>query len=59
MMGKSRIKERKQPIEVANPCIFVFSRHAKYVLGGDSPFDGGMVLTSQQVALSQPEGKGH
>ena len=45
MMGKSRIKEMMSPIEVANLFIFGFSRHAKYLIGGDLLFDGGMVLT--------------
>jgi 3-hydroxybutyrate dehydrogenase len=45
MMGKSRIKEMMSPIEVANLFIFGFSRFAKYLIGGDLLFDGGMVLT--------------
>jgi 3-hydroxybutyrate dehydrogenase len=45
MMGSSRIKEMMSPIEVANLFIFGFSRFAKYLIGGDLLFDGGMVLT--------------
>jgi 3-hydroxybutyrate dehydrogenase len=45
MMGNSRIKEMMSPIEVANLFIFGFSRFAKYLIGGDLLFDGGMVLT--------------
>ena len=45
MMGHSRIKEMMSPIEVANLFIFGFSRFAKYLVGGDLLFDGGMVLT--------------
>jgi 3-hydroxybutyrate dehydrogenase len=45
MMGTSRIKEMMSPIEVGNLFIFGFSRHAKYLIGGDLLFDGGMVLT--------------
>lgn len=45
MMGKSRIKEMMAPIEVANLFIFGFSHYAKYLVGGDLLFDGGMVLT--------------
>jgi len=45
MMGTSRIKEMMSPIEVANLFIFGFSKHAKYLIGGDLLFDGGMVLT--------------
>jgi 3-hydroxybutyrate dehydrogenase len=45
MMGKSRIKEMMAPIEVGNLFIFGFSRFAKYLIGGDLLFDGGMVLT--------------
>ena len=45
MMGFSRIKEMMAPIEVANLFIFGFSRFAKYLIGGDLLFDGGMVLT--------------
>ncbi len=45
MLGKSRIKEMMSPIEVANLFLFGFSRYAKYLIGGDLLFDGGMVLT--------------
>lgn len=45
MMGASRIKEMMSPIEVANLFVFGFSRFAKYLIGGDLLFDGGMVLT--------------
>ncbi|MBW2147791.1 MAG: SDR family oxidoreductase [Deltaproteobacteria bacterium] len=45
MMGKSRIKEMMSPIEAANLFIFGFSRHSKYLIGGDLLFDGGLVLT--------------
>ena len=45
MMGTSRIKEMMSPIEVGNLFIFGFSCHAKYLIGGDLLFDGGMVLT--------------
>jgi 3-hydroxybutyrate dehydrogenase len=45
MMGDSRIKEMMAPIEVANLFVFGFSRFAKYLVGGDLLFDGGMVLT--------------
>jgi 3-hydroxybutyrate dehydrogenase len=45
MMGPSRIKEMMSPIEVANLFVFGFSRFARYLIGGDLLFDGGMVLT--------------
>jgi len=45
MMGKSRQKEMMSPAEVANLFVFGFSRHSKYLIGGDLLFDGGMVLT--------------
>jgi 3-hydroxybutyrate dehydrogenase len=45
MMGSSRIKEMMSPIEVGNLFIFGFSRFARYLIGGDLLFDGGMVLT--------------
>jgi 3-hydroxybutyrate dehydrogenase len=45
MMGKSRVKEMMSPIEVANLFIHGFSRFARYLVGGDLLFDGGMVLT--------------
>ena len=45
MMGKSRIKEMMTPMEVANLFLFGFSRHGKYLIGGDLLFDGGVVLT--------------
>jgi len=45
MMGKSRIKEMMSPVEVGNLFIHGFSKYAKYLIGGDLLFDGGMVLT--------------
>ncbi len=45
MLGKSRVKEMMSPIEVGNLFVFGFSRFAKYLVGGDLLFDGGMVLT--------------
>ncbi|HCY87966.1 MAG TPA: D-beta-hydroxybutyrate dehydrogenase [Desulfobacteraceae bacterium] len=45
MMGKSRVKEMMSPVEVANLFVHGFSRFAKYLVGGDLLFDGGMVLT--------------
>ena len=45
MMGASRIKEMMSPIEVANLFLFGFSRFARYLVGGDLLFDGGVVLT--------------
>ncbi len=45
MMGKSRVKEMMNPIEVANLFMFGFSKYASYLVGGDLLFDGGMVLT--------------
>ena len=45
MMGNSRVKEMMSPAEVANLFIFGISKHAKYLVGGDLLFDGGMVLT--------------
>jgi 3-hydroxybutyrate dehydrogenase len=48
MMGSSRIKEMRSPIEVANLFIFGFSHHARYLIAGDLLFDGGMVKTYAQ-----------
>jgi 3-hydroxybutyrate dehydrogenase len=45
MMGKSRVKEMMSPIDVGNLFVFGFSRFAKYLVGGDMLFDGGVVLT--------------
>jgi 3-hydroxybutyrate dehydrogenase len=45
MMGSSRVKDMMSPVEVANLFIFGFSRFAKYLVGGDLLFDGGIVLT--------------
>lgn len=45
MLGNSRVKEMMAPVEVANLFLFGFSRFAKYLVGGDLLFDGGMVLT--------------
>ena len=54
MMGHSRIKEMMSPIEVANLFIFGFSRFAKYLVGGDLLFDGGMVLTYADKKIEKP-----
>jgi 3-hydroxybutyrate dehydrogenase len=51
MLGNSRIKEMMTPIEVGNLFLFGFSRHAKYLIGGDLLFDGGMVLTYAEKKL--------
>ncbi len=48
MMGSSRVKEMMAPIDVANLFIMGFSRFARYLVGGDLLFDGGMVLTYAQ-----------
>ena len=45
MMGFSRVKEMMSPIEVANLFVFGFSKHARYLVGGDLLFDGGMLKT--------------
>jgi 3-hydroxybutyrate dehydrogenase len=45
MLGNSRVKEMMTPVEVGNLFLFGFSRFAKYLVGGDLLFDGGMVLT--------------
>ena len=45
MMGFSRVKEMMSPMEVANLFVFGFSKHAKYLVGGDLLFDGGMLKT--------------
>ena len=45
MMGKSRIKEMMNPIEVGNLFMMGFSKYSTYLNGGDLLFDGGMVLT--------------
>jgi 3-hydroxybutyrate dehydrogenase len=54
MMGHSRIKEMMSPVEVANLFIFGFSRFAKYLVGGDLLFDGGMVLTYADKRTEKP-----
>ena len=54
MLGNSRIKEMMTPVEVANLFLFGFSRHAKYLIGGDLLFDGGMVLTYAEKKLETP-----
>jgi len=45
MLGSSRVKEMMSPIEVGNLFVFGFSRFAKYLVGGDLLFDGGMLKT--------------
>jgi len=51
MLGNSRVKEMMTPVEVANLFLFGFSRFAKYLVGGDLLFDGGMVLTYAEKRL--------
>lgn len=45
MLGRSRVKTMMHPVEVGNLFLFGFSRFARYLVGGDLLFDGGMVLT--------------
>ncbi len=45
MLGRSRVKDMMNPIEAGNLFVFGFSKHGKYLVGGDLLFDGGMVLT--------------
>lgn len=45
MCGFTRIKEMMNPIEVGNLFLFGISRFARFLVGGDLLFDGGMVLT--------------
>lgn len=45
MLGRSRTKEMMAPVDVANLFMFGFSQYAKYLIGGDLLFDGGVVLT--------------
>ena len=45
MLGKSRVKEMMDPVEVANQFIYGFSHYARYLIGGDLLLDGGVVLT--------------
>jgi len=45
MLGFSRVKEMMSPVEVANLFVFGFSKHSKYLVGGDLLFDGGMLKT--------------
>jgi len=51
MLGHSRIKEMMSPIDVGNLFIFGFSRFAKYLIGGDLLFDGGVVKTYAQKKM--------
>jgi len=45
MLGKSRIKDMMSPVEVANLFMFSFSSHARFLIGSDLLFDGGVVST--------------
>ena len=54
MMGSSRVKEMMSPIEVGNLFILGFSRFARYLVGGDLLFDGGMVKTYAQKKVNEP-----
>ena len=45
LLGQARLKERMEPVEVANVVTLGFSQHAKHLDGGDLRFDGGFTLT--------------
>jgi len=45
ILGKQRIKEMMNPVEVANLFLFGFSRFSRFLFGADLLFDGGAVLT--------------
>jgi len=45
MLGRARVKEMMVPIEAANIFMFGFSRHARFLVGGDLLIDAGIVLT--------------
>lgn len=45
MLGRSLVKTMMSPVEVANLFVFGFSRHSRYLVGGDLLFDGGIVRT--------------
>lgn len=49
MCGHTRVKEMMSPIEVANLFMLGCSRFARYLIGGDLLFDGGMVLTYAEI----------
>jgi 3-hydroxybutyrate dehydrogenase len=51
MLGHSRIKEMMSPIEVGNLFVFGFSHFARYLVGGDLLFDGGVVNTYAQKKI--------
>ena len=53
MLRHSRIKEMMSPIEVGNLFLFGFSRFAKYLIGGDLLFDGGVVKTYAQKKMKK------
>ncbi|MFN3535591.1 MAG: SDR family oxidoreductase, partial [Desulfatiglandales bacterium] len=55
MLGFSRVKDMMNPIEVANIFMFGFSRHSRYLVGGDLLFDGGMVLTYAELKRTQSQ----
>ncbi len=56
MMGFSRVKDMMTPIEVGNLFVFGFSRHAKYLIGGDLLLDGGIVKTYAQTNILKSSG---
>ena len=45
MLGRARVKELMMPVEAANLFLFGFSHHARYLVGSDMNFDGGILLT--------------
>ena len=45
MLGGARVKEMMMPVEAANIFLFGFSRHARFLVGSDMNFDGGITLT--------------
>ncbi len=45
MLGRSQVKEMMLPIEAANIFLFGFSKYARFLVGSDLTFDGGITLT--------------
>lgn len=54
MCGFTRVKEMMSPVEVANLFLFGCSRFARYLVGGDLLFDGGMVRTYAETKGASP-----
>ena len=49
MLGKSRVREMMNTVEIADLFVSGFPKHGKYLNGNDLLFDGGVVKTYRSI----------